>query len=133
MKTMENEQGLLTVLNDSSVSKPCKDSVRKGLSARMMSVNDALNDHLFRERAWQVLGISNKTTIPPLRTSGALLYGDVSAAIHFPMLNFVYLSDSLSEEWAQFFSEVTRVLSIDSSLVIYSENDAAYGKQQDPS
>jgi len=45
------------------------------------------------------------------------------------MLKFVYLSDNLSEEWADFFTEVTRALSIDISLVIYSEAEAALGNK----
>ena len=75
IKAVENEQGLLTVLNQSSVSKLVRDSVRKGWSARMTSVNEALTDESFRDRAWEVLGISNKTKIP--RMSGELLYGDI--------------------------------------------------------
>ena len=53
----------------------------------------------------------------------------MSTSIHFPMLKFVYLSDNLSEEWADFFTEVTRALSIDISLVIYSEAEAALGNK----
>ena len=69
-------------------------------SARMMHINEALNDLPLCKQVWKSLGLDEHTPPPP--SSGKLLYDDLSTSIHFPSEAVVYLPDS------DHFSESTR-------------------------
>ena len=127
LKLQDNET-LKNALNNSSVISKTVVKNLSGLVAavRMSSVNDALLDDVFRTRAWESLGIPADTPFPSL--PGELLYGDLSAEIHHPMIKEVYLSDGeLSSIVSLFF--VAAANALNHKVVYYSDAEAARAEE----
>ena len=126
----ENREGLQDCLNATTVRGEIKKAVASGHKAPMSAVNAALTDDTFRCKVWEILKMPRDLKMPEVPI--LFLYGHISANVHTPSLQRVYISSSQSEDVVKFMQEVIRVLEEPIAVDVYSEEDAVYGKSLDP-
>ena len=106
--------------------KTKKRIAKDGVGSSMSSINEALQDPLFRDAVWKALKVSDDTKLPYLTSD--LLYGDLSGAIHSPSLTEVYVRSNAKEEYVRFFTVLSERFRPSKTLVHFSEEDAALGR-----
>jgi hypothetical protein len=106
--------------------KTKKRIAKDGVGSSMSSINEALQDPLFRDAVWKALKVNDDTKLPNLTSD--LLYGDLSGAIHSPSLTEVYVRSNANDEYVRFFTVLSERFRPPKTLVPFSEEDAALGR-----